>query len=98
MSLLPSRGTVANQPRRFAVRAPLLIGLLVILAAGGALVAIMLSVGGGRTGASATELRAGTLAPDFELLDVATGRPVALSSLRGRPVWLNFWATWCPPC
>ena len=26
------------------------------------------------------------------------GSPLALSSLRGQPWVLNFWATWCPPC
>jgi len=36
-------------------------------------------------------------APDFQLPD-ASGKMVSLSSQRGHPVLLNFWATWCPPC
>ena len=35
--------------------------------------------------------------PDVALLD-ASGAPVSLDELRGRPLVLNFWATWCPPC
>jgi peroxiredoxin len=36
-------------------------------------------------------------APDFALTTV-TGETFKLSDLRGTPVVLNFWATWCPPC
>lgn len=41
-----------------------------------------------------TELRS---APDFQLPDL-TGKMVRLSSLRGKPVLMNFWATWCTAC
>lgn len=36
-------------------------------------------------------------APDFTVLD-NTGREVRLSDYRGKPVVLNFWATWCYYC
>ena len=39
----------------------------------------------------------GQLAPDFELR-TPEGEAVRLSDLRGKPIWLNFWAPWCPSC
>lgn len=36
-------------------------------------------------------------APPFELANVAGGT-VRLEDLRGKPVVVNFWGTWCPPC
>ena len=42
-------------------------------------------------------LRVGETAPDFAL-PLLGGGEVALDSLRGKVLFVNFWATWCTPC
>ncbi len=52
-------------------------------------------------------LRVGDRAPELEIraadgtatpLRDLSGVPVRLADLRGHPVWISFWASWCPPC
>lgn len=42
-------------------------------------------------------VREGEPAPAFILPDL-DGNTVSLADLQGRPVLINFWASWCPPC
>ncbi|MBI5074107.1 MAG: TlpA family protein disulfide reductase [Nitrospirae bacterium] len=45
-----------------------------------------------------TEVAEGTRAPKLDVVDVRSGQTVDISQLKGKVIFVNFWATWCPPC
>jgi thiol-disulfide isomerase/thioredoxin len=51
-----------------------------------------------RVGAIPPELTGKSDSGDDVPLQDLNGKPIRLADIRGRGVWINFWASWCPPC
>jgi thiol-disulfide isomerase/thioredoxin len=71
----------------------LVLGLLVALSA----CSTKSANSGASNGAAPAVAKKGLLAPEWSETTL-TGQTLTMASLRGKPVYLNFFATWCPPC
>jgi len=70
------------------------VGVLMVL---GAVIYLAASSGGRDSLAPGGPARIGVRLGSFSLTDL-NGKTVQLSDFAGRPVLVNAWATWCPPC
>jgi cytochrome c biogenesis protein CcmG/thiol:disulfide interchange protein DsbE len=61
-------------------------------------ISALLGFGLGRDPRLVPNALVGQRAPNFALEDLRSGRVVSLAKLRGHPVVINFWASWCAEC
>jgi peroxiredoxin len=89
----PSAGSIRNIVGTLAVAA-VIIGFVWFIDRPGAATSQAITLTAEATGPAP---RLDQPAPEFQLRTL-DGQVVSLSDYKGRPVWISFWASWCPPC
>jgi thiol-disulfide isomerase/thioredoxin len=89
----PSAGSVRNIVGTLAVAA-LIIGAVWFIERPGAATSQAITLTANAAGPAP---RIDQPAPEFNMRTL-DGKVVSLSDYKGKPVWIGFWASWCPPC